>query len=869
MQMCLHCSCVSTAAVLLMQLCLHCSCASITAQSPLHLCLHCSCISITAVSQLQLCFQCSCASTEAVPPFQLCLDCSCASIAAVSYYSSVSTASVSPLQLYLHYSCASTAAVPQLQLSLHCICVSIAAVSPLQLCLNCRCAPNAAVLPLKLCLHCSCVSISAVFYYSSVSTAAVCASTAAVPQLQLSLHCICVSIAAVSPLQLCLNCSCSSNAAVPPLKLCLHCSCVSISAVSRLQLCLHCSCVLLQLSLHCICVSIAAVSPLQLCLHCSCASITAQSPLHLCLHCSCISITAVSQLQMCSQCSCASTEAVPPLQLCLHFSCVSTAAVPPLQLCSTTAQSPLQLCLNYSRVSIAAVPPLQLCSTTAQSPLHLYLQCSCVSITAVPPLQLCLNYSRVSTAAVPPLQLCSTTGQSPLHLSLHYSCVSITAVSQLQLCSTTAQSPPQLYLNYSCRKNDNQRAQTDVYIGLNWTSSIGRGLISSVLLLNLYFDKRRSLVQGLSSAGIGFGSFLIVPLVQLLFGEYGFTDTFIIIGALQLHGLVAAMAFRPFSMHMRFIRADRLKKRRLTKGDESVPLSSIMNDASEPVSPGVGVMELEELLLGDKEVTMEVKKDDRSDMMSLENGVEPFIASCETINVASSLLNIRNMPKRQNWMKSSLAIIFPIEHKRKDLAAKPEAFDWRLLKNAPFLIFCISNTFFLMAFKMAFTFIPAMAISKGLTKTEAALVLTITGALDTLGRMAVLSWTSQPWRPAVFNMLLFLIAGASFFASFVVVSSLYGSMTGAFISQKIVVLVDIVGREVMPSSLGINKVFQGVGTLVGPPFAGALRDAMGTFDSALYLGGACMLGSGLLLTLSNVLLVIQKRRDAKRSIVQD
>ncbi|KAH9512319.1 hypothetical protein Btru_039159 [Bulinus truncatus] len=128
----------------------------------------------------------------------------------------------------------------------------------------------------------------------------------------------------------------------------------------------------------------------------------------------------------------------------------------------------------------------------------------------------------------------------------------------------------------------------------------------------------------------------------------------------------------------------------------------------------------------------------------------------------------------------------------------------------------------------------------------------------------------RPWRPVVFNMLLFFIAGASFlvpsldsFASFVVVSSFYGSMTGAFISQKIVVLVDIVGREVMPSSLGINKVFQGVGTLVGPPFAGALRDAMGTFDSAFYLGGACMLGSGSLLALSNVLRVIQKQRDAK------
>ncbi|CAL1530988.1 unnamed protein product, partial [Lymnaea stagnalis] len=202
---------------------------------------------------------------------------------------------------------------------------------------------------------------------------------------------------------------------------------------------------------------------------------------------------------------------------------------------------------------------------------------------------------------------------------------------------------------------------------------------------------------------------------------------------------------------------------------------------------------------------------------------------------------------------------------------KREAFHWHLLKNIPFLVFCVSNTFFLMAFKTAFTFMPAMVLSKGLTRTEAALVLTISGALDTFGRMATGFLMDipacRPFRPYVFNLLLFFIAGASFlvpsldtFAAFCVVSSAYGFMTGAFISQKIVVLVDILGREVMPSSLGINRVFQGVGTLVGPPFAGALRDALGTFDSSFYLGGACMFGAGLLMTLSNILLKVQKHK---------
>ncbi|XP_055869112.1 monocarboxylate transporter 2-like [Biomphalaria glabrata] len=409
---------------------------------------------------------------------------------------------------------------------------------------------------------------------------------------------------------------------------------------------------------------------------------------------------------------------------------------------------------------------------------------------------------------------------------------------------------------------------------------IGRGLMSSVLLLNLYFDKRRSLAQGLSSAGVGFGAFVIVPLVQILFEEYGFTGAFMIIGAIQLNGLIAAMAFRPLSMHMRFLRADRLRKRRLAVGEEGKPLASIDKEFSEPSSAEKDALELDEVPLDDKTVSALPAKDNQVDMLSLENGVEPFLASCETLNVASSMPEIRRKThKKDNWLKSSLAIIFPVEHKRKEAAAKPKPFHWNLLKNVPFIIFCVSNTFFLMAFKTAFTFMPAMAMSKGLTRTEAALVLTISGALDTFGRMAVGFVMDLPacrrFRPFVFNMLLFFIAGASFlvpslesFPAFVVVSSIYGTMTGAFISQKIVVLVDIVGREVMPSALGINKVFQGIGTLVGPPFAGALRDAMGTFDSSFYLGGACMFGSGLLLALSNVLRIIQKKRNAKRAATQ-
>ena len=53
-------------------------------------------------------------------------------------------------------------------------------------------------------------------------------------------------------------------------------------------------------------------------------------------------------------------------------------------------------------------------------------------------------------------------------------------------------------------------------------SGIGRGMFGSPVIVNQYFDKHRSLAAGLSSSGVGIGTFAIVPLTQYLFDYFGF-----------------------------------------------------------------------------------------------------------------------------------------------------------------------------------------------------------------------------------------------------------------------------------------------------------------------------------------------------------
>lgn len=73
------------------------------------------------------------------------------------------------------------------------------------------------------------------------------------------------------------------------------------------------------------------------------------------------------------------------------------------------------------------------------------------------------------------------------------------------------------------------------YVGMlvykHWICSagIGRGLMTGILLLNLYFDKHRSLATGLGMSGVGVGTLWVVPLTQYLFDEYDFSVSIIFI----------------------------------------------------------------------------------------------------------------------------------------------------------------------------------------------------------------------------------------------------------------------------------------------------------------------------------------------------
>lgn len=97
----------------------------------------------------------------------------------------------------------------------------------------------------------------------------------------------------------------------------------------------------------------------------------------------------------------------------------------------------------------------------------------------------------------------------------------------------------------------------------------GLGIITPAVFMsiNSYFNTKRARALGFAMAGTGFGQMMMPQIVRLIYPEYGFQGTLMVIGALSLHGVLGAMLFQPAKWHMKISVKDEEK-------DESSPLIS-------------------------------------------------------------------------------------------------------------------------------------------------------------------------------------------------------------------------------------------------------------------------------------------------------
>ena len=188
--------------------------------------------------------------------------------------------------------------------------------------------------------------------------------------------------------------------------------------------------------------------------------------------------------------------------------------------------------------------------------------------------------------------------------------------------------------------------------------------------------------------------------------------------------------------------------------------------------------------------------------------------------------------------------------------------DPSLMKDPRFLLIGISNLFGFLGFFVPFIYLPSLAVTmEGVTADQAAILLSIIGIANTLGRILCGFVADFAWVDSlcVIN-ISFLLTAASIllfpflttFTEFVILSLVFGVCIASLITLTSIVLVDVLGLERLTSAFGLLTMFRGLATIMGPPIAGLVYEATGSYSPAFYVAATFLLLAGLVSILADI-----------------
>ena len=203
---------------------------------------------------------------------------------------------------------------------------------------------------------------------------------------------------------------------------------------------------------------------------------------------------------------------------------------------------------------------------------------------------------------------------------------------------------------------------------------MGLGLmyVPAVTAVGYWFEKKRSLVTGISTCGSGFGTIVFAPVCQMLLVRTDWQWTNRIIAGFCLLCTFLGLTMKP------------------------VPKPSIADDDS----------------------VTEMKKQNAN---IIKNG-KPFNASKEELDFIDSNDESSKMQKPATTTTTA------------ETELKTENGYLTVLKNIPFFLVMLANLPAVMGLYIPYSFLPGMAKQRGISETEAALLISLIGFFNTGGR---------------------------------------------------------------------------------------------------------------------------------------
>ncbi|OWA53354.1 putative Monocarboxylate transporter 7 [Hypsibius exemplaris] len=410
-----------------------------------------------------------------------------------------------------------------------------------------------------------------------------------------------------------------------------------------------------------------------------------------------------------------------------------------------------------------------------------------------------------------------------------------------------------------------------LYITYGLISGIGSALVygPSIIMVGRYFDKRRSLANGLSMAGSGVGSFLIPVLLNILIERYTIHGCILILGALSFHLCVAGLLYRAVPL-----KRTAREPAQFTEASRREPGSVVVQ-----IYPSTH--------MSTKQIrhipsSLSVKEEMYETALYPTRGAGGFILGASLLSIPENIVTVEQRPRRlrrisgkgirQNLRQAALFVYAWPRHLRGG-ADSGRLFDFSLLKNRLFLTFSSAVMLSSFGYLSVYLILPAHAQDMGLSKKEAVSFVSIMGVCDLLGRVGFGWFSDFQIIPRKWGFCVMVFAAtASVALSFVFATTYiqlamfagsFGFCAGSFMVMNAVLTADLFGLERLPSAVGLLITIQGIAFLVGPPIIGAIRDQTGSFYAAFLVISIVMTCGGCLLPLEGALAwYLWKRRSA-------
>ncbi|XP_029993521.1 monocarboxylate transporter 2 [Sphaeramia orbicularis] len=338
----------------------------------------------------------------------------------------------------------------------------------------------------------------------------------------------------------------------------------------------------------------------------------------------------------------------------------------------------------------------------------------------------------------------------------------------------------------------------ELYLTVGFLNGLGYALTwtPTVTMLGLYFDRRRPVANAIASSGECILTFVLTPLFQLLIDSYSWRGAMLILGGLQLNLCVCGLLLRPLQApgHSMLLNA--------TKEEGEELLTKVDLDHSK-TSPS------EDQETKEKAPKQAERNERRIEKTQLTTRIRHYV-------------------------------------------------DYTLLTNPHFIVYSLFGMFAALGFFAPALFLVPYARSKGVEEYQAALLMSISAAMDLFGRL-FFGWaanlrlveTVQQLTVTVILLgsVLLLCPLASTFLELAAFSAAYGLVFGATVAIHITVLAEVVGVHRLGSALGLFMLIRSSTGLLGPPMAGFFIDKMSDYGTGFLMAGVALIVSALFLLL--------------------